>query len=34
MVADSELLFPRPSTEEVLSMLTDFFYTDELVVSL
>jgi hypothetical protein len=30
MVADDQLLFPRPSAEEVLSHLTDFFFTKEL----
>lgn len=30
MIRDSELLFPRPTAEEVLSNLTDFFYTEAL----
>jgi hypothetical protein len=30
MIKDSDLLFPRPSAQEVLSNLTDFFYTDGL----
>lgn len=30
MVSNSKLIFPRPTAEEVLSNLTDFFYTDEL----
>jgi hypothetical protein len=30
MIPDSKLLFPRPSADEVLSNLTDFFYTEDL----
>jgi len=30
MIPDSDLIFPRPSADEVLSNLTDFFYTDAL----
>jgi len=30
MIPDSNLLFPRPTAEEVLSNLTNFFYTDKL----
>jgi len=30
MIPDSKLLFPRPTAEEVLSNLTNFFYTDKL----
>jgi hypothetical protein len=30
MIPDSKLLFPRPTAEEVLSNLTNFFYTDRL----
>ena len=30
MVPDSDLLFPRPTPQEVLDNLTDFFYTDAL----
>jgi hypothetical protein len=30
MLPDSQLLFPRPSADEILVQLPDFFYTDEL----
>ena len=30
MIPDSQLLFPRPSAEEIVGQLTEFFYTDEL----